>query len=207
MSRDQAGAETLRGSLRPRDARKCARTTESSEGWSRLWGAGRRGDSSPGRWSAREEAGRNPGRGLRRRTLEGRNPWEHPPWRRPKKPFTRPGLSRGRNPRNRSLRGRPYATASGSPAGQTVGGTVWVVTLRTPRREPHAPKGESHERCRYETRPARDRREKTARRVAKPWRRNVAGRQTRVRWTFDPSCAVGTQSPWEVPADCGPRAR
>jgi hypothetical protein len=35
-------------------------------------------------------------------------------------------------------------------------------------REEKAPKGESHERRRYETRPARDRREQTAKRVAKP---------------------------------------
>jgi hypothetical protein len=35
-------------------------------------------------------------------------------------------------------------------------------------REEKAPKGESHERRRYETRPARDRREETVKRVAKP---------------------------------------
>jgi hypothetical protein len=43
--------------------------------------------------------------------------------------------------------------------------------------EEKAPKGKAHERCRYETKPARARREETVTRVIKPWRRTVAGRQ------------------------------
>lgn len=39
----------------------------------------------------------------------------------------------------------------------------------------NAPKGESHERCRRETKPARIRRAKAAQRVTKPWTRTVAG--------------------------------
>jgi len=43
--------------------------------------------------------------------------------------------------------------------------------------EEKAPKGKAQERCRCETKPARARREETAKRVIKPWKRNVAGRQ------------------------------
>jgi hypothetical protein len=38
-------------------------------------------------------------------------------------------------------------------------------------RKGKAPKGESHERCRYETEPVRVWRDKTVQRVIKPWRR------------------------------------
>jgi hypothetical protein len=48
----------------------------------------------------------------------------------------------------------------------------------------NAPKGESHERRRREIKPAGQRREKTVKRVAKPCRRNVAGRQRPRPWTF-----------------------
>jgi len=54
-----------------------------------------------------------------------------------------------------------------------TGGTngKWVFraeTLSEAVREEKAPKGESHERCRCETKPARERREKTVMRVPKP---------------------------------------
>jgi hypothetical protein len=46
------------------------------------------------------------------------------------------------------------------------------------RPEEKAPKGESQERCRCETKPVRTKREKTVERVIKPWGRNIAGRQS-----------------------------
>jgi len=54
-------------------------------------------------------------------------------------------------------------------------------------REEKAPKGESHERRRRETKPARARREETATRVTKPCRRNIAVLGiARDRWTAEP---------------------
>jgi hypothetical protein len=50
---------------------------------------------------------------------------------------------------------------------QTVGGSFSAETLEYPMGG-QAPKGESQERCRCETKPARNRRAKAARRVTKP---------------------------------------
>ena len=50
---------------------------------------------------------------------------------------------------------------------QTVGGSFPAETLEYPMGG-QAPKGESHERCRCETEPARDRRAKAVKRVTKP---------------------------------------
>jgi hypothetical protein len=107
-----------------------------SEGRSKLWGAGCFGERSS-RWqSAREEAGRNPGQGLRRSTLEGRNPWEAPAVRQPKQPPNCQALPEGSKPRNRGLSGRSgdrcFATTAGKPLGETVGGSVRIVIVRIP---------------------------------------------------------------------------
>jgi hypothetical protein len=62
--------------------------------------------------------------------------------------------SEGSKPGNRGPRDRPSAPAEGIPVGATVGGCVCAVTRRDLSRC-QAPKGESHERCRCETKPAR----------------------------------------------------
>ena len=52
-------------------------------------------------------------------------------WR-TKPPTGHKGLSRGSNPGNRGLLGRPNATAAGAPIGETVGGAIRVVIARIP---------------------------------------------------------------------------
>jgi len=90
-------------------------------------------------------------------------------------PSRRQELSEGSRPRNRGLSGRPVASAAGTPAGETVSGSIRAAIPPGTFREVKAPKGESHERCRCETKPARDRRAQAVKRVTKPRRRNVAG--------------------------------
>jgi hypothetical protein len=51
---------------------------------------------------------------------------------------------------------------------ETVCGRVRAENAQTAFREEKAPKGESQERSRCETKPARDRREETVERVTKP---------------------------------------
>lgn len=67
---------------------------------------------------------------------------------------------------------RPTGTArrfaSGRTAGETVSGFVSSGNAAGTFREGNAPKGESQERCRRETRPASARREETVKRVTKP---------------------------------------
>ena len=79
--------------------------------------------------------------------------------RRAKHPLDREGLLEGSKPRNRGLLGRPIASAAGATAGKTVCGCVGCGNVSDTFREEKAPKGESHERCRCETKPARARRE------------------------------------------------
>jgi hypothetical protein len=92
--------------------------------------------------------------------------------------------------------GRPIASRGGNTGGRNG---MWVFpggNAPDTFREGKAPKGESQERCRCETKLAGARREEAAKRVAKPCRRNVAGLgKTRVEWTAKPSCAEGSESP------------
>jgi hypothetical protein len=100
-------------------------------------------------------------------TLEGRNPREAPVI-----DGLNPRRSRGTSgrygPRNRGLSGRPYASASGVAGGLTIRGFVPVERAVEAFREVKPSKGESQERRRCETKPARDSREETVKRVAKP---------------------------------------
>jgi hypothetical protein len=75
---------------------------------------------------------------------------------------------RGRKPRSRGLSGRPAASC-GVRTDWRNGKWVRQAQKRvsTPAEE-KASKGESHERCRHETRSARFRREEIAKRVTKP---------------------------------------
>jgi hypothetical protein len=79
----------------------------------------------------------------------------------------RRNLRSGSKPSNRSLSGRLAASAVGRTAGQTVGGCFRSETSGYLTGD-KAPKGESHERCRCETKPGRDRRDKAVKRVTKP---------------------------------------
>jgi hypothetical protein len=79
-------------------------------------------------------------------------------WR-TKPSFNRQGLSEGSNPRNRGLFGPAQRYGVGST--DRLNGRWDHSGGNRPDtfREEKAPKGESHERCRCETKPARDRRE------------------------------------------------
>jgi len=100
-------------------------------------------------------------------TLEGRNPREapvidglNPRWSQ--------GTSGRYGPRNRGLSGRPYASASGVADRLTIRGFFLVERAVETFREVKPSKGESQERRRCETKPARDSREETVKRVTKP---------------------------------------
>jgi len=100
-------------------------------------------------------------------TLEGRSPREapvidglNPRWSQ--------GTSGRYGPRNRGSSGRLDASAFGVAGGLTIRGFVPVETAVEAFREVKPSKGESHERRRCETKPARDSREETVTRVAKP---------------------------------------
>jgi hypothetical protein len=156
MNQEQLGAETLRGCLiliRP----ACR--------------AGRWGQAEADRDSVVSPAGRkfrrearerrsgeipikasvsSPGRGKPKGATSGR---------RTKHTSGRQGLSEGSKPRNRSLSSRPLHF--GARVYRWVNG-MWVLPSRkrlVTFREGNAPKGESQERCRCETKPARFRRE------------------------------------------------
>jgi hypothetical protein len=75
---------------------------------------------------------------------------------------------KGQSPETAAYLGRPIAPAAGAPIGETVRGSVRSVMRLDTFREGNAPKGESHERCRCETKPVRDRREENVKRVTKP---------------------------------------
>jgi hypothetical protein len=118
--------------------------------------------------SVREEAWRSPGSRLSSQTLERQTPWEAPAVaglklrvvaRHSREAWTQePGPVR---PvwRLRAAEILPGTTVCGFASGRKAGKTS---------REGKPPKGESHERCRCETKPARDSREQAVKRVAKP---------------------------------------
>jgi hypothetical protein len=87
-------------------------------------------------------------------------------------------LPKGSKPRNRGFPGPAHLLRQEGISGKTNG--MWVRPCGNAADtfgEEKAPKGKAQERCRYETKPARARREETVTRVIKPWRRTVAGRQ------------------------------
>jgi hypothetical protein len=118
--------------------------------------------------SVREEFERRFGPGSRRKALEGESPWEHPAVGN-LNPCRPPGtLGRVETQEPRLVWAGPSPSGGGSTGGQNG---RWVHPGgNTPDtcREGNAPKGESQERRRCETEPARHRREKTVRRVIKP---------------------------------------
>jgi len=107
---------------------------------------------------------------------KGRSPREHPAIRQ----LNSLAWPRGTLERGEAQKPRPVGPARRFGGRWTDGRNgTWVLpggNARDTFREGKAPKGESHERCRRETKPARARREETAKRVTKPWRRNQAGR-------------------------------
>jgi hypothetical protein len=85
-----------------------------------------------------------------------------------KTPRDRQALSGGANP-GTATRQAGLAPSGGRNTAGTNG--TWVPSGRKAGkafREGKPPKGESHERCRCETKPARDSREQAVKRVAKP---------------------------------------
>jgi len=155
---DRTGVKTLKGLPYPEAVLRRGRRVGASEGRVILWGAGGFGGSPPGSRSAWEEIGRNPGHGFRSRTLEGQNPREHP------------AVTGSKARRSPGTLGRDQAQEPQpiGPAHRLGGGSTdrrngkWVRpggNAPGTFREEKAPKGESHERCRCETKPARNRRE------------------------------------------------
>jgi hypothetical protein len=129
MVRDCAGAKTLEGSsyslfFACSHVRNRVRPGESRE----TPGRSRQERFPLKRVSAWEESGRNPGQGVRERTLEGKKPKGASSDRRTKHALGRQGLLKGSKPRNRGLRDRPSALVVGTPAEGTVGGSIRTVT-------------------------------------------------------------------------------
>jgi len=120
----------------------------------RRW-VGRKSSDSP---SVREELGRRFEQGFRWRTLEGKNPGEHPAAGTTNPLLVRQGLSKGSRPRNRSLFGPAQRFRDGSTDRRNGRWVHLEGNASGTFREEKAPKGESHERRRCETKPARDRR-------------------------------------------------
>jgi hypothetical protein len=141
---------------------------------------GRRGEANVDRYSG-APAARASGRVAKRvrgvrakararrspQTLEGRKPkGASSCWRPKPTPATRDSRE-GQSPETAARRAGPLLR-SGSNGGRNG---RWVLpdgNVPATSREEKAPKGESQERCRHETRPARARRAETAERVTKP---------------------------------------
>jgi hypothetical protein len=76
-------------------------------------------------------------------------------------------LRQGQSPGTAACRAGPARERTGTTAGETVGGFIRVETPGD-LSAGQAPKGQSQERRRCETKPAGDRREQAVKRVAKP---------------------------------------
>jgi hypothetical protein len=100
----------------------------------------------------------------------------------------RQGLSEGSNPRNRGSPSRPSHLRVRRYTGEQNG--TWVLPVGNGPdtfREEKAPKGESHERCRYETRPARDTKGVNRQEGNQTLKAERSGQaKARGWWTFDP---------------------
>jgi hypothetical protein len=156
--RDEAGAETLRGLLCPVPVLRMGGRRRLSKDRMILWGAG--GSAVTCQSTKRVRGG---GRKLPPRSLP-----EHPgrakpmggsSARRAKPPNGRQGLSGGLKTQKPEPVGPAYRFGGGNNDGWNG---MWVhLGGNAPDtfREEKPPKGESHERCRCETEPARDRRE------------------------------------------------
>jgi hypothetical protein len=144
------------------------RRLRSGKGRSILWGA-----AGPPLWrlgcQARERRSReHPGQGLRRTYPRRAKPKGASSRRRVNRSLRVKGLPEGQKPRSRGLPGRPSASAVGETGGKTACGSGCGGNAAATFRQEKAPKGESHERRRRETKPARARREEAATRVTKP---------------------------------------
>jgi hypothetical protein len=167
MCSDQPGAETLKGLRHP------SLSLAAASGWSQA-GADRYSEAptpwraTAGAQSVREEFERRFGPGSRRKTLEGLSPREHPAVENLNPCRLRGTLERVEPQEPGLVWAGPSPSGGGSTNGQN--GRWAHPGGNTPDtfREGNASKGESQERCRCETKPARPRREQTVKRVAKP---------------------------------------
>jgi hypothetical protein len=154
---------------RPRERSRQHRQprTSTSDGRSILWGAVRlTRPRSSRKKRVRGDRAKSRSR-LSPNTLEGMKPKGVSRNEGAKHTRRRAERSPGSKPGNRALPGRPEASAEGTTAGKTVRGSFQTGTPGNLARA-MTPKGESHERCRCETEPARDRRAKIVKRVTKP---------------------------------------
>jgi hypothetical protein len=135
-----------------------ARGIRPGESRSRLRDAGGTGPRDRSWESVWEESGREPGQGLGRETLGGRSPREHPAVGE-----LNPVRSLGTPERVEARKPRPVGPAHRFGGGITDGRNGRRVHPRGNAadtfREEKAPKGESQERRRRETKPARARKE------------------------------------------------
>jgi hypothetical protein len=152
--RDCAGAETLEGSLcSPLGA--CVQGPEESQARADRYSAMPVRSTVPVLAAKRVRGDRAKSRSRLSRVDPRRaKPKGATGGRRAKPMLGRSERSEGLKPGNRGPRDRPSAPAEGIPVGATVGGCICAVTPRDLLRC-QAPKGESHERCRRETKPAR----------------------------------------------------
>jgi len=162
--RIQAGAETPEG-CSSRSPWATAGEVGAEQAPIETLGRRRPGDK-PRRRSAREEAGRNPRRGVCG-TPRGAKPRGASSGPCANTTPGRQGLPEGAKPRNRGLPSRPSLRCGYTGRRNGQWGLPPGNGMDTFRKE-KAPKGESQERCRCETKPARDCGEKAVKRVTKP---------------------------------------
>lgn len=110
--------------------------------------------------STREEAGAGAyGQGFGGWTLEGRSPREHPADVGPNKAGFARDFREGQNLEAAACRAGPVLRHPGTTAGETAGRCIDVGNGTVPRGRGKLRRAESHERRRYETGPAGNRRE------------------------------------------------
>jgi len=117
--------------------------------------------------STREEYRRSPGQGLRSDHPRGAKPKGGASGSRPKTPCGRKAIPSGVNLETEARRAGLTLRAAELPLSQRYAGFSRLKG-RGSLRERKPPKGESHERRRCETEPARDSREQAVKRVTKP---------------------------------------
>jgi len=155
--REQLGAETLRGYLTLHRSALPNGQMRMSEGWSILWGAGGNTQVKP---KKRVRGDRAKSRSRPSRVaLEGQNPREQPAVGALNMRLVVRDSWKGQSPEIAARQAGPRASAWGYTDEWTVCGFIRVGNDAVTFREEKAPKGESQERCRYETRLARHRRE------------------------------------------------
>jgi hypothetical protein len=130
-------------------------------------------------------------------TLEGSSPREHPAVGVLNTRSVARDSPKGSKPRNRGSPSRPSHLRVRRYTGERNG--TWVLPVGNDPdtfREEKAPKGESHERCRYETRPARATKGVNRQEGSQTLKAERSGQaKARDQWTFEPRMCCRERKP------------